>query len=567
MLVPILESQSEAMNFSDIPMMGMVSDYFSDMDPNTKLQSVSAVLAVILLLRGILLYFVGVLGGMIPLNLQQILFARGYDALLHVEYSYFTEKTTGDHANSLYDWVMRVTSVLTNVAVATYAIILFLVYLVLMLSLSWEMAIMGAILAIFMSAALKKFSIKVLRRTGEELSDKTGKVSELIFETIGGMKFIRAAAMEEKMFSRYQIAVDERTSANKIMVLYQSITSPFLTTFSGLLICFLLFIAPYINDGKEQWIGGLFLFLFLTMRLLAPVSQISQASMQIASHMFALERLEKFFVETEQRKQPSGNKPYSDVKSEIAFENVFFQYDESVKRAINGLSLKIPVGKMVAIVGPSGSGKSTLVSLLTRFYDLQNGRITFDGQDLAAIDVYELRRNVSVVSQDTFIFNDTVRNNLLFAADGVSDDDIVHAAKLAAADEFIRTLPEGYDTKLGDRGVRLSGGQKQRIAIARAILGSSDLLIFDEATSHLDTYTEQAIQNAVEVLRQDRTVLVIAHRLSTIRRADIVAVVEDGAVIEQGSHVELMAAQGRYWDMVNHQNLDLVDVEDEGAEA
>ena len=172
-----------------------------------------------------------------------------------------------------------------------------------------------------------------------------------------------------------------------------------------------------------------------------------------------------------------------------------------------------------------------------------------------------------MVSQDTFIFNDTVSNNLSFAAKGVTEEDIVRAAKLAAADEFIQALPEGYNTKLGDRGVRLSGGQQQRIAIARAILCSSDLLIFDEATSHLDTFTEKAIQDAVEELRKDRTVLVIAHRLSTIRRADIVAVLRDGKIAEQGTHNELLAAKGEYWDMVQHQNLDLVDENDRNGEA
>lgn len=564
MLVPILETSGGDSSFANVPIMGEIGSLFEGMGTTEKLQYIAVVLALVLVLRGVLLYFVGALGGIIPLKLQRNLFDRGYASLLTAEYSFFTEKTTGEHTNSLVEWVLRVAGVLSNVGSATYNIILFLVYLALMLVLSWKLALLGGLVAVLMSAALKQFTEKVLQRTGAELSEKDANISEMIFETISGMKFIKVSAAESVMLPRYKKALDEKIAASRTMVLFQSITGPFLSTFSGLLICVLLFVTPYIRDEGGQWIGGLLLFLFLMMRLMSPVSLISAARVQIASHIFALERLNEFFHETERRRQPSGDVPFKGIQHDIKFEKVSFQYDNSDERAVHDLTLEIPAGKMVAIVGPSGSGKSTLVSLLTRFYDPQSGRIAIDGQDLRDLDIYDLRRNINVVSQDTFIFNDTVRNNLSFPSEGVMEDDIRKAAKLAAADEFIDALPEGYDTKLGDRGVRLSGGQQQRIAIARAVLCNSDLLVFDEATSHLDTFTEQAIQDAVEELRKDRTVLVIAHRLSTIRRADSVAVLKNGKIVEQGNHKDLMAAQGEYWDMVQHQNLDLVD-DDEAA--
>lgn len=558
MLAPILEGQSGHSIFTNIPFISTISSYFETMGTTEKLQKLSLVLGFIFVLRGMLLYSVEAIGGILPLRIQRNFFLRGYEALLRAEYSYFIEKKVGEHTNGLNDWAVQTTALLTASGNVIRNIILLLVYLSLMLNLSWKLAIFGGLFAFITSVLLRSFTINVLRSTGEELSEKTATVSELIFETIGGMKLIKTSAAEGDMLRRYQKALMEKISSSIRMVLYQSVTNPFLSTFSGIFICFLLFVGPYLNDGEEQWLGGLLMFLFVLMRMLSPVSQISGARAQIASNIFAFERLNNYFNETDRRKQRSGAREFVGVKREIAFENVSFQYSAGDKPTIKNLSLRIPAGKMVAVVGPSGSGKTTLVSLLTRFYDPQDGRITIDGEDISNIDVYDLRGHMSVVSQDIFIFNDTVANNLSFAAQGVTNDDIFRAAHLASADEFIDSLPEGYHTRLGDRGVRLSGGQQQRIAIARAVLRNPDLLIFDEATSHLDTFTEQAIQDAVEVLREGRTVLVIAHRLSTIRRADIVIVLVNGEIVEQGSHNELMAAKGAYWDMVNHQTLDLV---------
>lgn len=565
MLVPILESQTGEALATNIPLMSYVSDYFSGMSPTEKIQHTSVILALILVCRGVLLYFVEALGGMIPLKLQRSLFIRGYEALLNVEYSYFTEKSAGDHTNSLIEWVQRVTGLLTNLGSATYSTLLFFVYLALMLSLSWKLAILAGLFSVVTAMALNAFTAKVLRRAGAELSIKSATVAGQIFETISGMKFIKTSAAESIMLPRYEQSLTEKIGTNIKMVLLQSITNPFLSTFAGLFICTLLFLGSLIVGGGEQWVSTLLLFLFLLTRLLAPVSNISSAKVQIASHISAFEQLDAYFRETEKRKQLSGTSSFHGLKSQIELEHINFQYPASEIPAIKDVSLKIPAGKMVAVVGPSGSGKTTLVSLLLRLYEPQGGAIRFDGVDLKDMDVHDLRSHVSVVSQDIFIFNDSVKNNLSFAVDGISDDDIVRAARLASADEFIENLPQAYDAKLGDRGVRLSGGQQQRIAIARAILRDPDLLILDEATSHLDTFTEQAIQDAVEILRKDRTLLVIAHRLSTIRRADLVIVLKNGRVVEQGSHRELMTARGEYWNMVKHQSLDLV-YEDEQDE-
>jgi subfamily B ATP-binding cassette protein MsbA len=246
---------------------------------------------------------------------------------------------------------------------------------------------------------------------------------------------------------------------------------------------------------------------------------------------------------------------------------VTFRYKPDEPAVIKSVSTTVDRGTMVAIVGPSGAGKSTLMALIARLYDPQQGRITVDGVDLRDLDMGSWRRRMSVVTQDIFIFNDTVANNIRFGRGDVALERVRAAADLAAAAEFIEQLPQGYDTILGDRGVRLSGGQQQRIAIARAIIADPDLLIFDEATSNLDTFTERAIQRAMEQMSQSRTVLVIAHRLSTIRRADKIIVLEAGAIVEEGSHRELLHRRGTYWEMVEHQRLDLVEGDAEAAMA
>lgn len=563
MLVPILEVQSSKATFADTPVLKSLSSLFDGMSQHEKLRYVASILAGFIILRGVLLYLVEVLACLIPLKLEKTLIKRSYKALLDVEYTFISENDVGTLTNGLSGWANAVARLLTGLAGMIFNTALLLVYLVIMLMLSWKLALLAMVFFGVISGGIKSLLSKRLNRLGAELSKINARLSETIFESISGMKLIRTSVAEDFMRQTFTRRLSDRFEGQTNVIKLQRMVSPLLMTSSGLFVCALLLGGTYINDAMDEWLGGLLLFLFLSMRLLSPLSQINSARAQIMETLFSMDKLDSFFEETSKRAQPSGSQPYVKIKDGINFENVNFTYPLRDQSVINDLSLHIKAGEMVAVVGPSGSGKSTLVSLLTRFYDPQCGSIKIDGVDLTAFEIHDLRRNISVVSQDIFIFNDTVKNNIAFSLDGVSDEDIYRAAKLAAADEFICDLPQGYETKLGDRGLRLSGGQQQRIAIARAILRAPDLLIMDEATSNLDTFTEQAIQNAVEILRKDRTLIVIAHRLSTISRADRVFVIHDGQLVEQGSHEDLLANKGAYWDMVRHQNLDLVDKYDD----
>lgn len=561
LVVPILESQANQSVFTNIPILKEFSNLFEGLNPNDKLRNVSIVLAVVWILRGCLLYCVELLGGIIPLKLQRGLYARGYEALLRAEYSFFMEKNIGEHLSSLTEWATRVTQLLTSFAIAINALILVIVYLVLMVTISWKLALSAVVFVILITSILKLFISGPLHRVGEKMSHKNIKLSDITHETMTGMKFIKTSAAEDTMVPEYNDRLTEKIDTQIKMVAYQALTNPFLVTTAGLFICVLLYGFSAVNNEAASWISGLLMFIIVLTRLLSPISQLNSARAQFFAHYFSLEMLDKFFKETDLRKEQLGQKEFKTIKENIVFDDVEFKYPNSEKNVICGLSMELKKGQMIAVVGPSGSGKSTIVALLMRLFNPQKGSIKIDGIDLQDIDVRDLRRVISLVSQDIFIFNDTVKENVIFSIDDVTDEAIEKAADLAAANEFIMSLPDGYESKLGDRGTRLSGGQQQRIAIMRAILRKPALLIFDEATSSLDTFTEQAIQDAVEVIRKDTTIMIIAHRLSTIRRADKVIVMRDGCVAEYGNHDELMLRQGAYWEMVTHQSLDLVEYE------
>ncbi len=558
MLIPILENQAEQSAFSTVPLLNKIPSLFQGMGVNEKLQKVALILGVILLLRGILLYIVSVLSALIPLRLQKKLFARSYRAILKVEHGYIAEKDIGDHMNCLNDFVIRSSTLIKSLADFLFNSILLLVYLILMLAVSWKLAVTAFIFIFLVTLVLKKYILAHLRNQGKILSARNAGVSEMLFETLSGIKFIKMSAGEDKMFEMYSGRVRDKIKTRTNIIMLSAVTQPFMTTVSGLFICLVLYFGAYLGGGGEEWLSGLLFFLFIVMRLLSPVSQLNSSRANMLAQSNALENLEKFYNSADKRVQPSGEKIFSNVTKGISFHNINFKYPRNSKNSINDLSLFIPAKKLVAIVGPSGAGKSTLVMLLTRFHDPQSGSIKINDSDLADYDIHDYRQKVSVVSQDVFIFNDAVRRNISFPNHDISPELVEEAARRASADEFIKSLPDGYDTMLGDQGFRLSGGQQQRIAIARAILKNPDLLILDEATSHLDTITEMAIQNAVEYLRGDRTIIVIAHRLSTIKRADKVIVMSHGKVVEEGTHDELVKNNGVYEEMVSHQELGLL---------
>jgi subfamily B ATP-binding cassette protein MsbA len=288
-----------------------------------------------------------------------------------------------------------------------------------------------------------------------------------------------------------------------------------------------------------------FLFLFALFSMMAPIKSLSQVNTKIQEGLAAAKRVFKLLDTVSPVYERPGAVALAGLKDAVAFHDVCFSYDGG-KEVLKNVTFSVKPGQVVAVVGPSGAGKSTLVDLLPKFYIPTSGKITFDGVDSLDIRTESLRALMGIVTQETILFNDTVRNNIAYGTDEVSDEALVRASAAANANQFIGNMPAGYQTVIGDRGVRLSGGQRQRIAIARAILKNPPILIFDEATSALDTESEILVQQAIERLMENRTTFVIAHRLSTIQRADLILVLDEGRIVQQGTHDRLLAEEGLY---------------------
>ncbi len=376
-----------------------------------------------------------------------------------------------------------------------------------------------------------------MRRLSREGLDTLGTLAALLQETILGNRVVKAFGMEGYEKDRFA------TENTRLLGLYmraariKAFTAPLMEAMAAIAIAAVLWIGGSSVIGGGRTAGGFMAFLTALVLLYEPFKKVVRTNNVIQTGLGAAERIFELF-DIEPEPASSGGASLNGFERGIRFEGVSFAY--GAEHVVRDVDLDLPVGTTLALVGPSGGGKSTLADLIPRFYEVESGRITIDGKDLREIDVSSLRGLMSVVTQFTFLFNDTVRNNIAYGRPETAAEDIAAAAAAANADEFIKGLPQGYDTVVGELGVQLSGGQRQRIAIARALLKNGPILILDEATSALDSESERLVQSAIETLMKGRTTLVIAHRLSTVRRADRIAVVAGGRIVESGSHQELM---------------------------
>jgi subfamily B ATP-binding cassette protein MsbA len=367
-----------------------------------------------------------------------------------------------------------------------------------------------------------------------------------LHESLGGMRVVKAFAKEDYEVERFR-GVAERAFRSFVRLRrYFALSSPLSELLgAGAAVAVLAYGGHLILVERTLTADRFLVFLVAMLSMTRPLRKLASINADIQDGLAAGERIfELLQIQPSVTERP-GAKPVTAIHDAIRFEDVAFAYEPG-RPVLQDIDLAIRAGEVVALVGPSGGGKSTLADLTLRFYDPTSGRITLDGVDLRDVKLADLRRLSGLVTQDVFLFNDTVRANIAYGDPAVTDDAIHAAARAAHADEFIRELPLGYDTEIGDRGVRLSGGQRQRLAIARAILKNPPLLVLDEATSALDSESERLVQQAIEELMVGRTALVIAHRLSTVRRADRIVVIDRGRIVETGTHAELVRLNGLY---------------------
>jgi len=386
---------------------------------------------------------------------------------------------------------------------------------------------------------------KKMKKQGLIGQKKMSEIANVLVETISGNIIVKAFNREKGEEKRFQQKTEEYMNASRKIAKIVNFTSPFMEFLGGVAAALIIYIGTYrINKGIISP-GQFTTFLSSLIFMYTPIKILSKVNFNIQQAIVGLERFEEIMSIEPEVKDKEGVKPFPPFKGEIEFRNVTFGYGDGTK-ILKNISFTVKPGEMIAIVGLSGAGKTTLINLLLRFYDIQEGQILIDGMDIRDGTIESLRAQIGLVPQDIILFNDTVKNNIIYGVNGISEDKIVEVAKITQCLDFINKLPEGFNSSVGERGQLLSLGQRQRIAIARAIIKNPPILIMDEATSQLDSESEIAIQKAIENLSKNRTIIVIAHRLSTVRKANKIIVLDKGKIVEWGTHNELLKKGGLY---------------------
>jgi len=478
-----------------------------------------------------------------------------YSKVLRLSMRFFSDERKGDIiARATGDVAEVENSIMSSLDMFLKNPVLIIVFLISMLIMSPTLT-----LFIFLVLPVAGYIIgrvgKSLKKVSREGQDKMGVILTVIEETLGGLRIIKAFNAEKKMDDVFQKELDGYKGTMNRLMSRRELAHP-MSEFLGTIVIVIVvwFGGTLILGNRSSLTGPTFIaYIGIFYQIINPAKAFSNALYSIQKGLAAMDRIDMILKAPILIREKESAKVIQTFNSQIEYKNVTFAYEG--KPVLKDVSLIIPKGKTVALVGQSGSGKTTFVDLLPRFYDVAEGSISIDGIDIRDLKIHDLRELMGNVNQEAILFNDTIFNNIAFGVENATMDDVIAAARVANAHDFISETEDGYNTMIGDRGSKLSGGQRQRLSIARAILKNPSILILDEATSALDTESERLVQEALENLMKNRTSLVIAHRLSTIKNADVICVMHEGQIVETGTHDELLATEGQYFRLHRMQNF------------
>lgn len=519
-----------------------LNQFFSALNPKQRITVIPVVIFISILLKNSLTYVNSAFLGWLNSRLNYRLRSQIYSQLLSLSYSYLETQDSGKLLNTLAAETWRTSEAIQVLVRLIVSSCTTFVYVILLLLLSWQLTLLVGLIMLLISLIIQ-YVTRQSKALGQQAVQVNGNLGLRMYEGLAGMRTIRAFGREPYEQQKFDQASQEVRNIFMKLDLISGSISPLYEVLSALLVLSIMVIALL---RYHTALPALLTFLFILYRLQPQMQlldgsrvKLIMLSSSVDDVMYFLDRSDKPYIQ-------SGSVPYNGLKQAISLKSVSFYYNAQDQAALNNISLSIPSGKTTAFVGPSGAGKSTLINLICRFYDVTEGEILVDHLPLKELDLPSWRSRLAIVSQDIYIFSSSVKENIAYGCLEATEAEIIAAAKQANAHEFILQLPDGYSTKLGDRGVRLSGGQRQRIALARAIIRNPEIMILDEATNALDTISEHLIQEALDTFSQNRTVIVIAHRLSTIEQADQIIVLDQGQVVEQGNVQELLKLNGLF---------------------
>ena len=479
-----------------------------------------------------------------------------YNKILSLPIGFFSQERKGDIIARISGDVQEVeTSITSTIEMLIKNPILIVIYMAVLFTMSWKLTVFTIVFAPVVIGIMSAIGRRLKAQSIEAQQYWSDTMSQ-VEETLGGLRIIKAFLAEGKMSERFGKTTESMRSKSSKVAVRQSSAHPVSEFLGSAMIAIVLWFGGTLILGEKAVIDApsFMAYMAILYSVIQPIKDLSRAAYGIPKGLASMERIDVILNAENNIKNPVQAKELKGFNDRISFKSVSFSYDED-REILHKVDLEIEKGKNIAIVGASGAGKSTLVDLIPRFYDPSEGSICIDGIDIRDVNTENLRSLMGNVNQDPILFNDTIFNNIAFGVENASMEDVIAAAKIANAHEFIMEKPEGYNTNIGDRGVLLSGGQRQRLSIARAILKNPPILILDEATASLDTESERMVQEALDYLMSKRTTISIAHRLSTVKKADEIIVMSEGRIVERGKHDELIDLNGYYKKLYEMQSL------------